>query len=239
LLFILATLYGLHRYHISRTLQKIKAHEAIRKEEISKIRQILARDFHDEMGNKLASITVLTSALDLLIKEKPQQVQEVLDNLENTSKDLFTGTKSFIWSMDPDSDNLKEIIAYIQHFAVDLLKNSGISFSITPKLDELPTLVLPMGYSRQIYFIFKEAITNAMVHSNAKSILLLTKVIINKNQFEIELSDNGDGLENEETFGKGLHNMTDRANKINSQLSHFNNKKGGFTVKLQGLLPGS
>ncbi len=219
-------------------MQKIRAREAIRREEIKKIRQVLARDFHDEMGNKLAGITVLTSSLDILLTNKSKKVQEVLSSLEYTSKELFTGTKSFIWSMDPESDNLKEIIAYIQHFGVDLLKNSGINFNVEPKIDHLPsTIHLPMGSSRQIYFIFKEAITNALVHSKASNLTLSCRFQETKNAYTVRLSDDGKGLEEKRSFGKGLHNMVARAEKINCQLSYFNNKEGGFIVEFIGTLP--
>jgi signal transduction histidine kinase len=234
---ILATLYGLHRYHIAKTIQKIKAREKIRKEEISKIRTILARDFHDEMGNKLASITVLSSTLDLMIKDKTKQINEALQTLESTAKDLFAGTKSFIWSMDPQSDNLKEIISYINHFAVDLLKSSGIRFTIDP-LDEISDeIVLPMGSSRQIYFIFKEALTNAMVHSGATKIHLSCRVYEDKSQFEVELFDNGTGLLNKQSFGKGLFNMKERAKRIKCHLSYNKNKNGGLNVLFTGTIP--
>lgn len=237
-LVILSTLYGLHRYHIAKTIQKIKAREKIRKEEISKIRTILARDFHDEMGNKLASITVLSSTLELMIKDKTKQINEALQTLESTAKDLFSGTKSFIWSMDPQSDNLKEIISYINHFAVDLLKSSEITFTLDTPLDDISNeIVLPMGSSRQIYFIFKEALTNAMVHSGATIIQLTCRVNRGKNQFEVELYDNGKGLLNKKSFGKGLFNMKARAKKIKCRLSYYNNKNGGFNVLFVGTIP--
>lgn len=190
------------------------------------------------MGNKLASITVLTSSLDILIKDKSKKLEEVLSDLEYTTKELFTGTKSFIWSMDPESDNLKEIIAYIQHFAVDLLKNSGINFILHPQLDRLSSSIhLPMGSSRQIYFIFKEAITNALVHSGATNITLSYRLQLTKKKYHIKLSDDGKGLEDEENYGKGLHNMVIRAKKINCQLAYLNNQNGGFNVKFVGTLP--
>ncbi len=228
----------MHRYHIAKTIQKIKAREKIRKEETGKIRKILARDFHDDMGNKLASITVLTSTLDLLIKDKSEQLKDVLQNLESISKDLFSGTKSFIWSMDPQSDNMKEIMTYINHFAMDLLKNSGITFNTNPQMDEMPDkIILPMGSSRQIYFIFKEALTNAMVHSGATNIQLNFRMDKVKNQFQIELSDNGSGLKEKRSFGKGLYNMEERAQRIDCRLTYFNNKNGGFNVQFVGTMP--
>jgi len=79
------------------------------------------------MGNKLASITVLSSSLDLLIKNKSRDVKEILANLEGTAKELFNGTKSFIWSMDPQSDNLREIITYINHFGTQLYDTSNFN----------------------------------------------------------------------------------------------------------------
>lgn len=185
----------------------------------------------------MASILVLTSALDLLIKDKSSEVENTMQSMEETAKDLFTGTKSFIWSMDPESDSLKEIVAYIQHFAVDLLKNGQIDFVLDPPINESePVVLLPMGASRQLYFIMKEAITNAMVHSQATKLTLSYIASLDRNHFEMALTDNGIGIEKEREFGKGLHNMKERAKKIDCHLSYFNNQPAGFTVKLEGNL---
>lgn len=219
-------------------MSEIRRREEIRKQEIAKIRKILARDFHDDMGNKLAGITVTTSTLDLLIQDPSPEVKKALQNLEALSKDLFTGTKSFIWSMNPENDSLKEIVAYIQHFAVDALKGTGISFQVLPRVDELdPNINLPMGASRQLYFIMKEAITNAMVHADATELTLTYQV--SNQTYKLSLRDNGKGMTDGNPYGNGLENMKARSHKINAHLSYYNNKDAGFCVEIVGNLPGN
>jgi len=231
-------LFAMNRYHISKTLKRIKSREKIRIEEIEKIRKLLAQDFHDEMGNKLASITVLSSSLDLLIINKSRDVKEILANLEGTAKELFNGTKSFIWSMDPQSDNLREIITYINHFGTQLYDTSNIKFQLkSPENGSIDNIKLPMGASRQLFFIYKEAMTNTLVHSGARDVVLSCRVNPNNHSFEIELSDDGCGLDINIKPGKGLHNMEERAKKFSYQFTLNNNQNGGLSVIVVGQIP--
>ena len=97
-----------------------------------------------------------------------------------------------------------------------------------------------VGVSRQIFFIFKEAMTNCLVHSKATEINFSFHVDPTSSIFKVTLSDNGLGLDPSLLASpRGLSNMQTRAEKIDCRLSLSNNLEGGLDVTLSGVIPDS
>ena len=214
-------------YRIRANLNKVLTIERIRSEELVKVRKRMARDFHDNMGNQLASITVFVNLISLKLKDKSKEVDDLLKNIEKHTKSLFNGTKDFIWSIDPESDNLNEVYTYIKDFGEELFENTPIEFYSDASELEGKHMSLPSGWSRQIVLIFKEAMTNALKHSGASEVHL--NVNQNKNDFVITFMDDGCGIHNEcIKKSNGLKNMKARAAQIDCtvEMSTTGNSKG-------------
>ncbi|MEQ8242976.1 triple tyrosine motif-containing protein, partial [Fulvivirga sp.] len=224
LFFVCFKLYNDYRVRVN--LNKILTLERIRSEELQKVRKRMARDFHDNMGNQIASITVFANLINLKLKNKSKEVDDLLQNIQKHTSSLFTGTKDFIWSMDPDSDNLNEIFTYIRDFGEDLYERTPIAFfSNADDFDK--HYPLPSGWSRQLVLIFKEAMTNALKHSQATEVHLDLK--LSAKDFVITLWDNGVGFNIDEiTKGMGMKNMNTRASQLNGEfvITNIEDKKG-------------
>ncbi len=241
MLFVMMLLFLIYKLRVNEAINNVLEMEKIRKSETEALRVSMARDFHDEMGNKLASIIVLVSTLELLIKDKTNEIQKALKRIEVDSKSLFSGTKTFIWSIDPKSDSLYEIFNYIIHFGTDLFENTPMDFFVKNQVDDgLAENIMRVGVSRQIFFIFKEAMTNCLVHSKATEINFSFHVDPTSSIFKVTLSDNGLGLDPSLLASpRGLSNMQTRAEKIDCRLSLSNNLEGGLDVTLSGVIPDS
>ncbi len=239
LVFIFLLLVVIYKVRVNTAINQVLEVAEIRKKESESLRLMMAQDFHDEMGNKLASIIVLVSTLQLLVKDKSKEVQQALFRIEKSSKQLFDGTKSFIWSINPESDQLGAIITYINKFGAELFENTPIGFSVVDTISAKDKEVrLVEGNSRQLFFIIKEAMTNALVHSNAKSIELSYSINRKADKFCISLEDNGIGVSAEQlNSSRGLNNMKTRASRINYKIAFFHNPNGGFGVKIDARLP--
>jgi signal transduction histidine kinase len=200
---------------------------------------MMAQDFHDEMGNKLASIIVLVSTLQILIKDTSKDVQNSLIRIEKSSKELFDGTKTFIWSINPDSDTLGAVVSYINQFGVELFEHTQIEFIVDDGTSNMEKeLSLSVGDSRQLFFILKEVMTNALVHSNAVHVTVSYAINKLKTGFSISFEDDGDGVSLEQLeSSRGLKNMKGRAIKINSNIAFYHNPGGGFGVRIEGDFP--
>ena len=239
ILFIFFLLGVIYKVRVNAAVKQVLEIAEIRKKESESLRLMMAQDFHDEMGNKLASIIVLVSTLQILIKDKSKEVKQSLFRIEKSSKELFDGTKSFIWSINPESDHIKEVITYINNFGSELFEHTAIKFKVIDNLSIADKDVkLPLGFSRQLFFIFKESMTNTLVHSSANNIQLKYDVDYLKKTFAISVEDDGVGVSIDQLNStRGLNNMKSRAIKINYNLSFYHNPDGGFGVRIEGEFP--
>lgn len=203
--------------------------------EIEKVRKKVAQDFHDEMGNNLASISVLSQIIQTKLGNQQNGIEALLIKIDTAAKNLFHGTRDFIWAIDPKNDNLKEVYFNLKDFGEDLFDNTGISFYSSFESDEdEENLKLPSGWSRQIVLIFKEALTNALKYSQATRVCI--QFVLKEECFYISLIDDGVGfdVEHNSTSHRGLQNMKDRANKINVWLGVSSEKNKGTQICLEG-----
>ncbi len=233
---IMVTLYN--NYRVRANLNKILTIEKIRQEEQGKVRKRMARDFHDNMGNQLASITMFTNLISLKLKDRSEDVDQLLKNIEKHSKSLFTGTKDFIWSIDPESDDLDNLYTYIKDFGEELYENTEIAFysDISGKIKE--GIDLPSGWSRQLVLIFKEAMTNTLKHAEASEVYLHLQ--LNKTNFVLILEDNGIGFSPEgKSKGNGLRNMKSRSTQVGGVFEIISGKGKGTKIRFTGDLPGT
>ena len=149
---------------------------------------------------------------------------------------MYDNFRDFIWTLDAKSDQLNELFMYIRDFAEDYFKFSSMNLYISSTPDQLPKMILPSYYSKEIVPIFKEGITNIYKHSEAKNIYLDFLVI--KNSLQIKLRDDGKGM-NVDTIkkGKGFVNMQYRAKKTKATFDIISSPLNGTELVYNVLLP--
>jgi signal transduction histidine kinase len=196
----------------------------IRQEEQDKLRKEIARDFHDEMGNQLTRIINYVSLMKL---SKNGKAVELYDKVEDSAKYLYAGTRDFIWSIDPLNDELSKLFLHIRDFGEKLFNEKEISFRAFNEVKD--TIKIPYGFSREANLIFKEAMTNAFNHSQAKNVSF---TLLQKEGFyEMKLEDDGVGFDITSEKINGIRNMRARAERIRSTLI-FERRSQGIEVKL-------
>ena len=210
----------------SRTKRVLEI-EHIRQQEQAHLRKEIARDFHDEMGNQLTRIINYISVIKL---SKNGQAVELYNKVEDSAKYLYTGTRDFIWSIDPQNDELSRLFLHIRDFGEKLFEEKEINFRAYNYVKD--PMRAPYGFSREANLIMKEAMTNVFNHSQAKNVAFILKQ--NSGQFEMILEDDGIGFSMSEiTHVNGLKNMRIRAERIKSVLRIQNNEsKTGTSVSL-------
>lgn len=199
--------------------------------EISALRSSLAKDFHDEMGNKLAGISVLSQMLAKKFNDKfDNETIAALETIQTRSNELLLGTKDFIWSIDVKSDYVTHLGLFIRNFSEDFFSKLNISFSYQSEISEDSTLRVNVSSGRQIVNIFKEAMTNVAKHAEATEVSFV--ISINKNTIVFTMKDNGKGFEIEKVNKNGIFNMKDRAEQIKSNISIVSEHNKGTRIEL-------
>ncbi len=210
----------------SRTRRVLEI-EHIRQQEQAHLRKEIARDFHDEMGNQLTRIINYVSVMKL---SKNGQAVELYNKVEDSAKYLYTGTRDFIWSIDPQNDELSRLFLHIRDFGEKLFEEKEIHFRAYNNIKD--PMRAPYGFSREANLIMKEAMTNVFNHSHAKNVAF--RLNQKQDQFEMILEDDGIGFSmNEITHLNGIKNMRIRAERIKSVLRiQSNANKSGTSVSL-------
>ncbi|HEY9000825.1 MAG TPA: two-component regulator propeller domain-containing protein [Mucilaginibacter sp.] len=220
-----------YRHQVKINRQRII--EATKREESLKIRQQTAEDFHDELGNKLTRITVLSEILGTKMDTTQCDQKKLLEQIKQNAASLYNGTKDILWALDPQSDNLYEILNHISDFGKELFLDTQVEFEFKNIDESLNEIKLPMEYSRNIPMIFKELLNNILKHSHATKVNISLDEI-HKNGIHLTLTDNGCGFdENEIRKGQGINNIITRTKRINGAIDISSEKGKGTVVGLK------
>jgi signal transduction histidine kinase len=206
--------------------------QKLREEEFNKLRQRTAEDFHDEMGNKLTRISILSDVLKSKSAGINEDTAPLIEQIKENVNALYRSSKDIIWSLHPEHDNLKSIAEHIAEIGVDFFSNSVVEFKPEINLSELNNYKVPLDYSRNLQMIAKEIFNNALKHSGASKVDFL--IFENDEKFILlQFADNGKGFNaSKEMKGNGLKNMKRRAERIGAIFEIQDKLSAGTTIQI-------
>jgi signal transduction histidine kinase len=208
------------------TFYKFRINNIIKMEHM---RTRIAADLHDDIGSTLSSIYLMCSMTKS--GDKQSRLLEVLKKISENSGDILNSMDDIIWSVNPQNDTLKNLTIRLREYAISICEAKGIEFCMNLKeVDN--NLKLGMDERRNIYLIAKEAINNAVKHSECSTLEMTITITIN--MIEVVIHDNGCGFDPDmPTSRNGLVNMRRRAEQINAKLIIRSEKDGGTAIRLK------
>ncbi|PQA59234.1 sensor histidine kinase [Siphonobacter curvatus] len=213
LLVVGGTAQLIYQSRVRRQVAHLLELEKVKLVENERVRKLAAQDLHDEFGNTITRISMLTEIIKARLPEPSAEVLPLLTKISDNANRMYQGTKDFIWAINPDHDNLYEIAIRLKDFGDDVLDKTGIRFDINGLDESLRNYVLPMGMSRHLIFLFKEAISNTLKHAQATQTFLAFER--QGDEATIRWIDNGQGFDARKSRkGNGLLNMESRARKF-------------------------
>ncbi len=214
---------------VKSRVNKFVMMERIRAREQEILRKEIARDFHDEMGNQLTRIINYVSLLKLNNSAGNGSQADLYTKVEDSAKYLYTGTRDFIWSIDPGNDELSKLFLYIRDFGEKLFEEKNIKFRAYNEVKE--KIKLPYGFGREANLIFKEVMTNAFKYACASNVTLT--LVRADNSFEMSFEDDGVGFYVDDLeMSNGLKNIRERADRIKAVLRIHSVEKEGTRIVL-------
>jgi ligand-binding sensor domain-containing protein/two-component sensor histidine kinase len=213
---ILAILYSIYYIRISRL------------KELLQVRNRIAHDLHDDVGSTLSSISIMSE----MAKRRVPASSELLERIGSNAQQMQENMSDIVWAINPKNDRFEDVLQRMKMFASEMLeaKNITLHFNADAALYHLK---LSMEQRRNLYFIFKEAITNAAKYAAAANVIV--NVSLQNNLMELLVKDDGRGFDADyQTMGgNGLYNMQKRAEDLNGILKIDSIKGTGTNVYLQ------
>ncbi len=193
----------------------------------------IARDLHDELGSRLTTLGLLSQS-----GTETQQTEHHRDEMARKAREVLDSMETIVWSVKPANDTLENLVRFMTQYAGPYCTPAGIqcSFEIPTVL---PNRILPPDRRKNIFLIYKEALTNVVKHSGATEVSI--NVRLNGETLWMQVADNGRGISVTASSGDdadGLDNMRARTRELGGDFEigprHPNGTAVMISVPLRG-----
>ncbi|MGF1557372.1 triple tyrosine motif-containing protein [Paucihalobacter sp.] len=194
---------------------------------LERLRTKISSDLHDDVGSMLTGLAMQTEMLEMQATNSIDKNR--LHQITTLSRNTISHMRDLVWSIDSRRDTMGDLIERMRELAEELLLPSNISYQF--QTDDLNLQKkLDLNCRRNLFLIYKEAITNVVKHSNASHVSIN---IINKNGLcKLSIKDDGLVKNKENCSGLGLANMKLRCESIKAQLEFDLSNGFGINVSL-------
>ena len=208
---------------------------AERRREIEQERARVAHDLHDDLGSGLTEVNMLTTLVKSPATSGDEKLR-YLGELEDTARRMVTSLDEIVWAINPRNDTIASLASYFGSYAQRLLDLASIACGLDIKHD-LPEYPLDPKFRQELFFAFKEALTNVVRHSGATQVWL--RISVRDDCLIVEVSDDGHGFDakNTQAGEDGIANMKDRLKSLDGTCEITSDGGKGTTVCLRAPLP--
>ncbi|HMR81875.1 MAG TPA: GAF domain-containing protein [Niabella sp.] len=194
------------------------------------LRKQIASDLHDDIGSALSSIDV-SSRIASIKKDDTELVAAKLESIREQAHRTMESMSDIVWSINPDSDGLENIISRMKNFAAERCD----------PLDIKPEFIVPASANTRVlnpltrktlFLIFKEAVNNAAKYSGCSIIQVVVETGTDGG-ITMRIRDNGHGFDRQTVKrGNGIDNMESRARQIGAGFTMECTKDEGVTIEV-------
>jgi signal transduction histidine kinase len=198
---------------------------------LEKERARIARDIHDDVGNRLTKITLL-SGLALQDRAEPDRAAEHIEAISSTARQITDSLDEIVWAVNPRNDTLSHLIDYIGQFSLELLHAAGIQVNLELP-DRVPSCTVPAEVRHNVFLAAKEALNNTVRHSGAH--VVNVQIVITDTEVELVITDDGRGFVQApaDATADGLRNMQQRMTEIGGRFTIDSQLGAGTKVCLR------
>lgn len=225
LLATVGILYAFYRYRLNQLLK------------VERMRNDIAQDLHDEIGSTLSSISLYGTIIKRNAQGMSEKAASLVDKITGNTKEMMESMNDIVWTTKTNNDTLAQLVNRMRAFAASTTeaKDIKLQFGVQGRVEHVN---IDMESRKNIYLLFKEALNNAIKHSECSVIQVAIKA--DSKRMELMIKDNGKGFntssgwsENTETMGgNGMGNMQSRAGKIGAEFVIDSSVGSGTTVML-------
>ena len=225
--FVILAIFQLYRLRLHQQADRLRAAISVRTDE----RERLARDLNDTLLQGSQGLILLFQGFaGRLTQTDPtrREMESVLDRADRLLKEARDRVGDLRIS-DVSGDTSERI----SRFGLDLTARSQAQFSMVISGDRR---ALPASVADELYQIAREAISNAVRHSDARHIEAHT--LYDAEQFTLRISDDGEGVALNVMRGEsipghyGIQGMRERALRIGATFTISRHNNNGTDVEV-------
>lgn len=224
-LLLIAVMAGAERVRVRRLL------------EMEKMRSRIAADLHDDIGSGLTRIALISDLLRRQAEgtrggDDPRfSLPALTEKVGSISRELVDAMGDVVFSIDPKNISMERLLHRVQTFATEMCdaKEMALTLRIAPGTEQAP---VGSDGVRTVLLIVKEAVTNAVRHSGARSVRL--SVEYRDRWLTVVVEDDGSGFSPDDLPRmNGLTNMRLRAEKAGGVLTIDSRPGDGTAVTVR------
>jgi ligand-binding sensor domain-containing protein/signal transduction histidine kinase len=213
------TLFVAYRYRVRRLL------------EVANMRTRIATDLHDDIGANLTRIAVLSEVVRQQSAGRDALREGQLSSIARISRESIASMGDIVWAINPRRDTLLDLVRRMREHAEEVCLPRNIDLLFRSPGAESPSK-LGIDIRRDVYLVFKEAVNNALRHSDCG---LLDVTIGQENGvFALTIRDDGRGFDpTADSGGNGLANMRRRVEAHAGWLAIESRAGAGTTIAVR------
>lgn len=202
-------------------------------------RRRLRRDLHDGLGPTLAALALIASNVSDLIPDDPDAAVTLANLLQGDIRATVKDIRRLVYELRPPALDELGLVGAIRERAVQISSDhqseadSGTAESLQVHVETSESLpALSAAVEVAAYRIVLEALTNVTRHAHAHTCTIrleLTDVL------EVEILDDGIGLQAGYQTGVGMLSMRERAAELGGSCTI--EKRSGVGTRVYGRLP--
>jgi signal transduction histidine kinase len=184
----------------------------------------VADDLHDSLGQELSSIRMMISAIN---RDTISPINlNIIDTCNSILEKSISELRSICFNLMPAALESGDLITAIN----ELLSSTTVE---TKLISNSNTITLKEDQNLAIYRVLQEFLNNSIKHSEANLVSVTIK--LNKENLEIQLSDNGKGFNSNTTKskGRGLMTMRNRIESVDGYFLFESHEGLGTTLKIE------
>ncbi len=211
-----------HAVRLSTDLRRARQRLVTAREEE---RRRLRRDLHDDLGPKLASLTLSLDALGRLMDRDPAAAAALLTELKEQAATAVQDIRRLAHDLRPPTLDDLGLVAALRESAARY-RQSGVEITVhAPE----PLADLPAAVEVAAYRIAQEAMTNTVRHAQART----CRVTLERqpDALCLTIQDDGHGLPAGVQAGIGLRSMQERVAELQGRFTLKSSPGGGTTVR--------
>lgn len=193
-------------------------------------RMAVARDLHDELGNRLNEMQLLT---ELAVLKPAAAGADVLGRVRARLIEASLSLNQLLWELRPESESWGSAVAGLERIARRYLEAAGIAGEFVNRVSPaLADKAAPPAVRRAVMMAQRELLRNAVNHGKPGRIDVTVEV--SAERVQVTVADTGSGVDPARALGekRGLYHLQQRVAELGGTLELVR-LPAGFTARAE------